>query len=149
MTVSIRRAVAGDIARIVELAVASVSLNPIPVVIDREGMAATAKELIAGNQHFAWVAVEDGVIVGAVGAAAQPGFWFERLQASVVMFYTSRPGAGIQLLREFARWVKSRPAIKLAVFSLEPEMDPRIGVLLQRLGFGRSAPTFTYVRGMK
>lgn len=149
MSVAIRRAVAADIPRIVELAIESVSVNPIPVVIDRAAMAETAKATIAGNAHFVWVAVEDGQVVGCVGAAVQPGFWFERLQASVLMFYTTRPGAGIALLREFARWVKSRPAIKLAIFSLEPGMDPRIGQLLQRLGFGHTAPTFTYIRGMK
>ena len=143
----LRPATSFDVPAIVDLAVESVSKDPLPVRIDRDAMADTAKVLIAGNQHFAWVAERDGKIVGAVGACVQKGFWFQRSQASVLMFFTRVPGAGIALLREFARWVKSRPAIKVAVFSLEPGMDPRIGHLISRLGFGRQSPTYTYVRG--
>lgn len=145
----IRQAKPQDVAQIVELAVESVSRDPLPVRIDREGMAEMARELIAGNAHFAWVAEEDGKVVGAVGAITQPGFWHERMSCSVVMFYCRRPGAGIALLREFARWVKSRPTIKIASFHLEPGMDERIGVLLKRLGFTLSSPQFVYVRGMQ
>jgi hypothetical protein len=146
---NIRPAVLADIPAIVELAVESVSQDPIPVRIDREGMADTARELIAGNSHFSWVAEVDGKIVGAVGASTGPGFWFERSQSSVLMFYSKSPGAGIALLRQYAKWVKSRPAIKMAVFSLERAADPRIGRLLQRLGFGMMNPQYTYVRGME
>lgn len=144
----IRRAQPADVPAIVELAVESVSREPLPVRVSRAAMAETAAELIRGNQHFAWVAERDGVLVGAVGAAATPGFWFERLQASVLMFYCRAPGAGIALLREFARWVKARPAIKMAVFSLEPGMDPRIETLLARLGFGLRTTSMTYVKGL-
>lgn len=145
----IRPAKPQDVAQIVELAVESVSRAGLPVRIDRAGMAETARTLISGGQHFAWVAEEGGQIVAAVGAAVQPGFWFERQQASVVMFYTRRPGAGISLLREFSRWVKGRPSIKMAIFSLEHNADPRIGALLRRLGFGMVNPQFTYIRGMQ
>lgn len=145
----LRPARLGDVPAIVDLAVESVSRDPLPLRIDREAMADTAETLIAGNQHFAWVAEQDGVVVAAVGACAHPGFWFERLQASVLMFYSRAPGAGIGLLREFAKWVKSRPAIKVATFSLEPNMDPRIGKMLARLGFTLQTPSFTYIRGLK
>lgn len=144
----IRRAQFTDIPAVVELAVESVSRDPLPVRIDREGMADMARDLIAGNAHFAWVAEDEGKVVGAVGAITQPGFWHERMSCSVVMFYTRKPGSGIALLREFARWVKARPAIKIASFHLEPGMDERIGVLLKRLGFTMSSPQFVYVRGL-
>lgn len=144
-----RRATLSDVPAIVELAVEAVSRQPWPVVISRESMTETATNLIKSNAHFAWVAEQDGEVVAAVLAAAQDSFWHERLAASVVMFYTRRPNAGIGLLREFARWVKGRTAIKMAIFSLEPDADPRIGKLLQRLGFGISTPQYVYVRGMK
>lgn len=145
----IRQACVADIPAIVDLAVESVGHDPLPVRVDRDGMSDTARELIASNAHFAWVAEVDGKVVGAVGAATQPGFWFERSQSSVLMFYSTHPGAGIALLRQYAKWVKSRPAIKMAVFSLERSADPRIGRLLQRLGFGMLNPQYTYVRGME
>ena len=144
----IRRAQLADVPAIVDLAVESVSRDPLPLRVSRDAMAETANELIRGNQHFAWVAERDGALVAAVGAAATPGFWFERMQASVLMFYCRAPGAGVALLREFARWVKSRPAIKMAVFSLEPGADPRIEKLLARLGFGLRTTSMTYVKGI-
>ena len=141
----IRPATTADVPAIVDLAVESVSVNPLPVRLDRQAMGDTARALIIGNQHFSWVSVKDGRVVGAVGACVQPGFWFQRSQASVLMFFAH--AGGIELLRELARWVRARPTIKVAVFSLEPGMDPRIGHLLSRLGFGRQSQTFTYVRG--
>ena len=144
----IRRATMSDIPAIIDLAVESVTRSPLPVVIDRPEMVATAEVCIPGNAHFVWVAEEDGVVVGCVAAQVSKGFWFQRLQASVLLFYTRKPGGGIALLREFSRWVKSRPAIKMAVFSLEHDADPRIGTLLKRLGFGLQNPQYTYVRGL-
>lgn len=141
----IRPATTSDVPAIVELAVESVSINPLPVRLDRQAMGDTARALIIGNQHFSWVSVQDGRVVGAVGACVQPGFWFQRSQASVLMFFAH--AGGIELLRELARWVRARPTIKVAVFSLEPGMDPRIGHLLSRLGFGRQSIAYTYVRG--
>ncbi len=141
----IRPATTSDVPAIVELAVESVSINPLPVRLDRQAMGDTARALIIGNQHFSWVSTQDGRVVGAVGACVQPGFWFQRSQASVLMFFAH--AGGIELLRELARWVRARPTIKVAVFSLEPGMDPRIGHLLSRLGFGRQSIAYTYVRG--
>lgn len=141
----IRPATTGDVPAIVDLAVESVSVNPLPVRLDRQAMGDTARALIIGNQHFSWVSTQDGRVVGAVGACVQPGFWFQRSQASVLMFFAH--AGGVDLLRELARWVRARPTIKVAVFSLEPGMDPRIGHLLSRLGFGRQSIAYTYVRG--
>ena len=143
---SIRKATPKDIDAIVELAVESVSRDPLPVRIDRDAMRAMALECM-GPAHFAWVAEVDGKVEGCVGALVQRGFWFDRMQASVLLFYTRVPGAGAALIREFARWVKSRPSIKLALFSLEHNADPRIGKFLRRLGFVLENPQFVYVRG--
>jgi hypothetical protein len=145
--IEIRRATLADIPAVVSLAVESVLRDPLPVRIDREAMAETAKAAL-GPQHFLWVAEVEGQVVAAVGAVVQPGFWFERMSCSVLLYYTRVPGAGLPLLRAFARWVKSRPAIKTAVFELEPNADPRLVRFIQRLGFSRSSQNLTFVRGM-
>ena len=109
-------------------------------------MADTAKVCL-NPAHFMWVAEDDnGNVVAAVAACVQPAFWFERLQCSVLLFYTRVKGAGIGLLREFAKWVKSRPAIKMAIISLEPGADPRLVEFFKRVGFSRESTTLTYVR---
>lgn len=143
-----RRAKVSDIPAIVDIAVESVSRDPLPVKIDRKAMADTA-QVCLNPAHFMWVAEQDGRVVAAVAACVQPSFWFERLQASVLLYYSRVPGAGLPLMRELARWVKSRSAIKLAVMELEPGVDPRLVKFLRRVGFSRESLNLTYVRGIQ
>ena len=141
-----RPAKINDIPGMIELAVESVSRDPLPVRISRPAMNDTLKGVVGHPSHFAWVGEEDGRIESAVVATVSHGFWFERQQASVLMFYTRKPGGGLPLLRQFARWVKDRPAIKIAVFELEPYMDERFVRMFTRLGFGRRSTNMVYVR---
>lgn len=143
---NIRPAKASDADAIVSLGVESVSRDPLPVTIDRKAMRETFLGLVGKPIHFCWVAEADGQVVAAVVACTQPGFWFTRHQCSVLLFYTRVKGAGMPLLRTFAEWVKSRPVIKLAVFELEPGVDPRILKALKRMGFARESTNLTYVR---
>lgn len=140
-----RRATMNDINAIVDIAVESVSQDPLPVNIDREAMAATARTCL-NPAHFMWVAEQDGKVVAAFAACVQPAFWFTKLQCSVLLYYTRVAGAGLPLIREFAKWVKSRPAIKLAVIELEPGVDPRLIQFFKRVGFARESVNLTYVR---
>lgn len=137
-----------DVPAIVDLAVESVSRDPLPVKIDRGAMAEAARGVINKPAHFCWVTEVDGSVVAAVAAQTMFGFWFERQQCSVLLYYTRKPGACMPLLREFARWVKSRPVIKLAVFELEPSAPPGLERALARLGFGRRSTNMVYVRGI-
>lgn len=139
-----RPATVKDLDRIVELAVESVSRDPLPVRIARDHMRETAAELIGKPQHFIWVAEHDGRVVACVAACCQVGFWFERQQCSVLLFYGARVA---RLLRILADWIKSRPVIKLAVIEFEPGADERLLEYCKRLGFGRSSENLTYVRG--
>lgn len=140
-----RKATMQDIPAIVDIAVESVSIDPLPVKIDRDAMADTVRTCL-NPAHFVWVAEHGGKVVAAVVACVQQGFWFHKMQCSVLLYYTRVPGAGAPLLREFARWVKSRSAIKLAVFELEPNADPRLVKFLSRLGFARESLNLTYTR---
>jgi hypothetical protein len=97
--------------------------------------------------HFMWVAEDEAKnVVAAVAALAQKSFWYRGLQCSVLLYYTRKPGAGAALLREFARWVKSRSGIKVAVLELEPGVDLRLLRFVRRLGFERKSMNMTYVR---
>ena len=141
-----RKAKMGDLAAIVDLACESVSRDPLPVKVDREAMLETGKALL-NPAHFLWVGEDDsGNVVAAVAATAQKSFWFRGLQCSVLLYYTRTPGAGAMLMREFARWVKSRSGIKVAVLELEPNTDIRMIRFLRRLGFERKSINMSYVR---
>lgn len=142
-----RRAKLGDVPAIVEIAVESVSRENLPLTIDRESMAETAKTCL-NPAHFMWVAEDDGKVVAAFAGFVQKGFWFEKMQCSVLLYYTLVPGAGIPLMREFAKWVKSRSGIKLAIIEMEPDADPRLISFFKRVGFSRESTNLTYVRGV-
>jgi hypothetical protein len=140
-----RKATLQDIPAIVDIAVESVSRDPLPLKIDEQAMADMVRQCL-NPAHFAWVAELDGAVVAVVGAHVQQGFWFKRMQCSVLLYYTRVPGAAMPLLREFARWIKSRSGIKLAIFELEPNADPRLVKFLKRLGFDRESVNLTYTR---
>ena len=144
----IRKGIPSDVEAIVEIAIESVSRNPIPVIIDRKAIKAQVIECM-GPAHFCWVSVIDGEVVGAVGAYVQPSFWHQRNVCSVLLYYTRVPGEGLKLIRQFARWVKDRPAIKVAVIEFEPETDPRLIRWMRRLGFTRESVNLSYVRERK
>lgn len=140
-----RKARIEDVPAIVDIAVESVSHDPLPVKINRESMAETARTCL-NPAHFVWVSEVDGKVVAAMGACVQPSFWFDKLQCSVLLYYSRVPGAGTPLIREFAKWVKSRSAIKVAVVELEPGADPRLVKFMKRLGFDRESINLSYVR---
>jgi len=145
----IRPATLSDIAAIADIAVESVSIDPLPVRVDPDSIKDTIKEAVSSNQHFVWVSEIDGKVVAAVGAMSERSFWYERQQCSVMLYYTRVPGEGIKLLRELGRWIKSRPVIKVAVMELEPNADPRLINFLGRIGFSRLSMNCSYVRGMQ
>ncbi len=147
MTPSLRPARLADIPAIVDLAVESVTtVDPLPVKLDKGAMAVTARSMIGVASQFLWVAEVDGKVVASVAAQAGAGFWFKGWQASVLLFWSRHPGAGIALLRELARWVKERPLIKIAVIECEPSIDQRSLRFLRRIGFTRASTNLAYVR---
>jgi len=143
-----RKAKFQDVPAIVEIGVISVSNNKLPVYIDREAMARMALACM-NPAHFLWVAEDEtGKVVAVFGACVQKSFWYDKMQCSVLLYYSLVKGAGIKLIREFANWVKSRPAIKVAVVELEPTVDPRLITFFKRLGFARESLNLSYVRGI-
>lgn len=140
-----RKATMSDIPSIVDIACESVSIDPLPLKVDKEAMADMAKTCL-NPAHFMWVAEKDGVVVAAFAAIVQPGFWFQRMQCSVLLYYSRVAGAGLPLIREFAKWVKSRSAIKMAIVELEPNADPRLVQFFKKVGFARESLNLTYVR---
>lgn len=142
-----RPAQLSDTKAIIDLAVESVSRDPLPVKISRTAMTETLHSLVGKAMHFAWVAEQDGQVVASVCAQCAYGFWFERQQCSVLLYYGRVPHSVAPLLLRLSRWIKSRPAIKLAVIELEPNAPSGLAGFLSRLGFDRQSMNVSYVRG--
>ena len=141
----LRKAKPSDLQAIIDLAVESVSRNPIQVKIDMEAMRDQAEQCLMPS-HFLMVSEIDGAVVGAVAAFVSPSFWHEKTCCSVLLHYSRVPGEWVRLMKAFSEWVKSRTNIKVAVVELEPEHDARIIRFVKRLGFDRQSQNLTYVR---
>lgn len=142
-----RRATPHDIDGVTRLGLEALQRDPYPTLrIDASKVREMARLVISGAGNYCHVAEKDGKVVAAVSALIQPCMFYERQQANVVQFYTREPGAGLPLIRDFLRWARSRPAIKLIVFTLEVRADPRIGKLMKRLGLDAELPVWMEAR---
>jgi hypothetical protein len=143
MSIVIRKATPDDVYGILDLGIEALNTNPYPgLVISNTKIFALAIECISSASHFIMIAEDEDKIVGCVAALVHPMMMYEKSQASVVQFYANSPGCGIKLLREFMKWVDSRPVIKMVCFTLEYRADPRIGKLLRRLGLDKELPVY-------
>jgi hypothetical protein len=141
-----RKAKPDDIDAIVDLAMESVSINPLPVTADPVAMREMAMQCL-NPAHFMWVTEKDGKIVAAVAALTQRLFWARGLQVSVLLHYSRLTGAWVALMRKLAQWMKARHGIKLGIIELEPGTKERVIEFLQRLGFARPSTNLCFVRG--
>lgn len=143
----IRKATSSDIPRIVELGIEALNQGAYPnLVISREKVEAMARECVSSSQNFAWVAEKDGNVVAAVCGFVTECLFYERKQFNICQFWSRTPGEGIKLIRQALRWARSRPAIKMIIFTLEADADPRIGLMLSRLGLKISLPVYIETR---
>jgi hypothetical protein len=143
----IRKAVPNDINSIVYLGVEALNKYSYPnLLIDKDKMREIGMECISASCNFSWVSETDNEITGAVCALVHPLMFYERSQASVIQFYCKTPGEGIKLLREFLKWARNRPVIKLICFTLEGRIDPRVGKMLSRLGLSRELPVYLEIK---
>ncbi len=95
-------------------------------------------EAISTAKHYALVAVhEDGSLMGALIAFTSTNAWAQRQNTHVMLWISMAPGVGAAMLRQFRDWVLSRRAIKVAGFSPDVDLDPRIWKLAERIGFKR------------
>lgn len=133
-----------DVGAIIELGIESLEVNdPYPELrISRDKIRNMTIEIVSSASHFAWVDDRDGRIVGAVCALSHEMMFYERRQLSVVMFYCREPGGGGFMIRQLVKWFKTRPILKLCMFTLEHGADPRIGELLVKLGLNRELPNY-------
>lgn len=144
--IATRRATLRDVDAIIKLALISLAVDPLPVKIDGGAMMNMTAAMIRDNSQFVRVAEVDGKVVAVVGVSCSQGFWFYGQQASMLLFWSTHTGAAIPLMRELARWIKSRPIIKLAVIECEPHIDQRAIKFIRRLGFTRESVNLVYVR---
>lgn len=143
----VRAATLRDVEIVVELGIEALENDPYEnMVISKERVRDMTKECISSNANFCWVAEYEGVVVAAVSAMVFDFMFYERKQCNVVQFWTRKSGAGIVLMREFLKWARKRRIIKMIIFTLECNVDPRVGKLLGRLGLKSELPIYVEYR---
>jgi hypothetical protein len=144
----IRNATPSDIKAITELGIESLEVNdPYPQLrIDPDKVKDMATDLVSSAANFAWVSEIDGCVVGAVCGLSHDLMFYERKQLSVVMFYCRVPGDGGRLIKKLVEWYYTRPILKLCVFTLESNADPKLGDFLVKMGLKRELPNYVGVK---
>ena len=96
-------------------------------------------EAISTARHFAWVSVDEynvprGVLIGLTGS----NLWAQRQNCNIVLWRSYIRGDGAKLIRKFRDWIRSRRAVRVAGFAPDTdEIDPRVWMLAERMGFKR------------
>lgn len=144
-----RRATPLDVPALTALAVRAIEARALPLRTSQAGVRAMLADLVSQPPHFVWVSeAQDGRLVGVVAAHVGPGSWFDRQLCQLLLTHSEAPWALLPLLREFARWLKSRPGIKAACWENHRAHDPRLACALIRLGFNAHITTnLQYLRG--
>jgi hypothetical protein len=75
----------------------------------------------------------DGVLL----AFTSDNAWAQRQNCAVMLWVSKIPGAGAMMLRDFRDWMQGRRAIRVAGFAPDVELDPRVWIIAERIGFER------------
>lgn len=119
------------------LALAYEQADKYPLKRDLRKMDALFTDVVSAARHYALVAEEGGVVKGALLAFTSDNAWAQRQNCGIMFWVSKISGAGAAMLRQFRDWVKSRRAIKVAGFAPDVDLDPRVWVLADRIGFQR------------
>jgi hypothetical protein len=138
----IRRAAPADRAAILAAATALAKAHYPQMKQDFPKMAGVISEAVSSAQHFCWVCEEEGRVRAVLLALTSPNIWAEKRCCTALLWVSDVPGVGMELLREFARWVRGRKGIKVAGFSPDVDVDPRTWALVERVGFRKSGGSY-------
>lgn len=94
-------------------------------------------DVISSAKHFCYVADDEGAIKGVIIGLTGENMWAQRQFCSIPLWVSASPGAGAKLLRALVNWIVSRRAVKVAGFSPDVDLDPRVWKLAERIGFKR------------
>lgn len=83
-------------------------------------------------------------------AHCSDNLWALHRHATILLWYSAKPGAGYILLTDFVRWVREQKRMVLAGFMDDFGMDERMDGLLRRAGFvKRGCAHCLFPRGTK
>ena len=140
----IRPATLADLDAIIDIAMEQTLKYP-RLRAEKHKIKALITKSISAARHFSWVVERDtGQIDGALIAFTADNAWAQRQHCSVILWVCSHwsAGGGVAMLRQFRDWVLSRRAIKVAGFTPDVDLDPRVWMLAEKVGFKPSGGAY-------
>lgn len=142
----IRPATLNDVSAI--LSVSTALAIDYPLRADKDRMKAVIIEVISSRSHFAMVDVHNGIVRSVLLAMVGDNLWAQRKFANVMLWWSDKPGSGVNLLRRFKKWVVSRRAIRIAGFAPDIDLEERTLAIFEHLGFRKSGGAYLFVNGV-
>jgi hypothetical protein len=140
----VRPATLADLNAIIDIAMEQTLKYP-RMRADKHKVKDLVIDAISAARHYALVVERDnGQIDGALLAFTTNNAWAQRQNCAVLLWQCSRwsAGGGAEMLRKFRDWVLSRRAIKVAGFSPDVDLDPRVWMLAEKVGFKPSGGAY-------
>lgn len=111
----------------------------------------TLRQLCADPKHYVGAIGDTGDPEAVLVARTGDNLWATKQHATILLWYSHKPGSSIALLRDFRNWVRTQKHIALAGFMDDFGLDLRMRPLLQRVGFRRRGGAYVYFppRGAK
>lgn len=102
------------------------------------------REMVGTTKHYARVVGPAGEPQAALIARVQDNTWAMKRSAAMLLWYSDKPGAGLQLLQDFKLWVKEDDRIVLAGMTADWFGETSAVDVAKAMGF-KQRGTGTYV----
>lgn len=93
------------------------------------------KTMFQDSSHYARCIGPKEAPEAALIAHSSDNVWALHRHATILLWYSDKPGAGYKLLRDFRSWVSGQKKMILAGFMDDFGMDARMVAVLRRAGF--------------
>ena len=113
--------------------------------INREKIYHVANALL-GKQNYFRVIEREGEVVAILAALTNENLWAEKRCSLPIIWWSKSPGCGVRLLRDYRKWVDSRPVLRFAAFYYQYHWDDRVGRLLELTGFAKEGGAYLFRR---
>lgn len=104
-------------------------------------------DAVSSATHLALKAEHNGRPVGTLISLTLPNVWAGKQCSNVILWVSSVAPAGVKLLKQYKRWLDTRPAIRVAGFQPAFDLDQRTQRLLMLCGFPMSGGAFLHTVG--
>jgi hypothetical protein len=132
-----RRVTEADIANIAAFAIAGLRAHLYPLWVSTEKVLHVVRHFINTKRDFQLAAFDGDQIVGAIGAVVTEMLFFERCEATVLIFRATQPGVGAALILEMQAWADEDMRIRRVQFPCEFDATRAMPRYLRMHGFTR------------